>query len=54
MRHPCFRIGSLDELQVLRQRVWEHHLRGDRAAPVHVDKPGEIISGQLGSYVDLH
>jgi len=44
-RHPCFRIGSIEDLQALRQRLWEHHLKGDAAAPMHVDKPGEKISG---------
>lgn len=44
-RHPCFRIESMEALQALRQRLWEHHLKGDAAAPMHVDKPGEKISG---------
>ncbi|EYE96195.1 putative glyoxalase family protein [Aspergillus ruber CBS 135680] len=47
-RHPCFRIESMESLQALRQRLWEHHLKGDAAAPMHVDKPGEKISGPSG------
>lgn len=35
----------MEALQALRQRLWEHHLKGDAAAPMHVDKPGEKISG---------
>lgn len=44
-RHPCFRVGSLEALQQLQKRVWEHHVRGGSAAPLAVDKPGEKNSG---------
>ncbi|KAE8150394.1 hypothetical protein BDV25DRAFT_112461 [Aspergillus avenaceus] len=46
-RHPCFRLGSLDDLQNLQKKIWEHHLRGGSAAPVQVDKPGGPISGEM-------
>ncbi|KAB8237677.1 hypothetical protein ETB97_008010 [Aspergillus alliaceus] len=46
-RHPCFRIGSLEDLQRLQQRIWDHHVRGGRAAPREADKPGEPISGEM-------
>lgn len=45
-RHPCFRVGSLQELHALKQRIYEHHVRGGKAAPMAADKPGEDISGQ--------
>jgi len=35
----------------LRQRVWEHHVRGDAAAPKEADKPGEENSGVFDSAV---
>ncbi|KAJ9292769.1 hypothetical protein DTO271G3_8468 [Paecilomyces variotii] len=47
-RHPCFRVGSLEALQQLQKRVWEHHVRGGSAAPLAVDKPGEKDSGAQG------
>ncbi|EAW10013.1 putative glyoxalase family protein [Aspergillus clavatus NRRL 1] len=46
-RHPCLRVGSLDDLQRLQQRIWDHHLRGGPAAPLHADQPGES-SGSKG------
>lgn len=46
-RHPCLRLGSLDDLQTLRQRIWDHHVKGGPAAPMAVDKPGEAISGEI-------
>ncbi|KAL4891433.1 putative glyoxalase family protein [Aspergillus ambiguus] len=45
-RHPCLRISSLEALQELRQRIWDHHVRGGAAAPMEADKPGEEISGE--------
>ena len=47
-RHPCFRVGSLDDLQKLQQRIYDHHLRGGPAAPLQADKPGES-SGEAGT-----
>ncbi|KAA8646465.1 putative glyoxalase family protein [Aspergillus tanneri] len=46
-RHPCFRVGSPDELNRLKQRIWDHHVQGGDAAPLAADKPGEAISGIL-------
>ncbi|KAE8383201.1 hypothetical protein BDV26DRAFT_251887 [Aspergillus bertholletiae] len=46
-RHPCFKIASLDDLQKLQHRIWDHHVRGGRAAPMEADKPGEAISGEM-------
>lgn len=47
-RHPCFRVGSKEELSELRRRVWEHFERGDEAAPKEADRPGEKDSGAEG------
>ncbi|KAH8424220.1 hypothetical protein N8T08_010518 [Aspergillus melleus] len=47
-RHPCFRVGSVEELHVLKQRIYDHHVRGGKAAPMSADKPGEAISGEMG------
>ncbi|KAH3915251.1 hypothetical protein HBI56_013710 [Parastagonospora nodorum] len=47
-RHPCFRVGSVEDLMALRQRIWEHHERGGEAAPKEADKPGEKNSGAEG------
>lgn len=44
-RHPCFKIGSPEALLELRQRIWEHHQKGDDSAPQEADKPGEEASG---------
>lgn len=40
-RHPCFRIESQEKLLELQQRIWEHRVRGDEAAPLEADRPGE-------------
>ncbi|EME83344.1 uncharacterized protein MYCFIDRAFT_81778 [Pseudocercospora fijiensis CIRAD86] len=47
-RHPCFRISSAEALVTLRQKIWEHHERGDSAAPREADRPGEADSGAKG------
>ncbi|KAK4503598.1 hypothetical protein PRZ48_004513 [Zasmidium cellare] len=47
-RHPCFRLESPDALLALRQRIWEHHVKGDDAAPKEADQPGETNSGAQG------
>jgi len=47
-RHPCFKIGSGEDLVALRQKVWEHFERGGEAAPKEADKPGEKDSGAEG------
>jgi len=47
-RHPCFKIASPEALLELRQRIWDHHAKGDKAAPKEADKPGELDSGEQG------
>lgn len=44
-RHPCFRLESPEALLALRQRIWDHYVRGGDAAPKAADKPGEEDSG---------
>ncbi|KAI9924276.1 hypothetical protein ASPWEDRAFT_42707 [Aspergillus wentii DTO 134E9] len=46
-RHPCLRVGSVDDLLKVQRRIYEHHLAGDSAAPQEADKPGES-SGEKG------
>ncbi|KAF2211756.1 hypothetical protein CERZMDRAFT_112452 [Cercospora zeae-maydis SCOH1-5] len=48
-RHPCFKIESPDALLQLRQRIWEHHVRGGASAPQEADQPGEMNSGSQGA-----
>lgn len=40
-RHPCLRVGSLEDLHRLQQRIWDHHVRGGPAAPLQADQLGE-------------
>lgn len=47
-RHPCFKIESPGALQELKQKVWEHHLKGDAAGPKEADEPGAQNSGNQG------
>ncbi|EMR72845.1 putative glyoxalase family protein [Eutypa lata UCREL1] len=47
-RHPCFRVGSGDELLELRRRIHAHFERGGEGAPLAADKPGEESSGAKG------
>lgn len=53
-RHPCFRIGSVEKLVELQQRIWEHFERGGEGAPVEADRVG-VSSGEFCSpfYADL-
>lgn len=44
-RHPCFKVGSLADLQTLQQRIYDHHVRGGASAPKAVDPPGQENSG---------
>lgn len=46
-RHPCFKIGSPEELVQLRARIWAHFERGGEAAPREADRPGVVSSGML-------
>ncbi|KAM0716154.1 hypothetical protein Q7P37_008668 [Cladosporium fusiforme] len=48
-RHPCFKIGSPQDLLKLRERIWEHFERGGEAAPREADRPGEGSSGDQGA-----
>ncbi|KAI1502467.1 glyoxalase family protein [Biscogniauxia marginata] len=48
-RHPCFRVGSGDELLELRRRIYAHFERGGEGAPLAADKPGEESSGAKGA-----
>ncbi|EXJ87380.1 hypothetical protein A1O3_04339 [Capronia epimyces CBS 606.96] len=45
-RHPCFRLGSPEALLELRQRIWDHYLRGGDGAPREADEPGKENSGE--------
>ncbi|KIX93241.1 uncharacterized protein Z520_11096 [Fonsecaea multimorphosa CBS 102226] len=47
-RHPCFKLSSPEALLQLRQRIWEHFVRGGEAAPTEADKPGDVNSGAQG------
>ncbi|KAF1932686.1 uncharacterized protein M421DRAFT_246707 [Didymella exigua CBS 183.55] len=47
-RHPCFRVGSAEDLLRLRERVWAHFERGGESAPMAADRPGEMDSGAKG------
>ncbi|KAF2855369.1 hypothetical protein T440DRAFT_441474 [Plenodomus tracheiphilus IPT5] len=47
-RHPCFKVGSVENLAELQQRVWTHYERGGEAAPQAADQPGEKNSGAEG------
>ncbi|OAL22060.1 hypothetical protein AYO20_11254 [Fonsecaea nubica] len=49
-RHPCFRLASPEALLQLRQRIWEHFVRGGEAAPTEADKPGDVNSGEPPLY----
>jgi hypothetical protein len=49
-RHPCFKLGSpeeLVELVELRARIWAHYERGGEAAPLEADRPGVVNSGMF-------
>ena len=46
-RHPCFKLGSPEQLIELRARIWDHYERGGEAAPLEADKPGVVNSGMF-------
>jgi catechol 2,3-dioxygenase-like lactoylglutathione lyase family enzyme len=48
-RHPCFKLGSQEDLNTLRARVWDHHVRAEDSSPLEADKPGEVDSGKSSS-----
>lgn len=37
-RHPCFKVGSKEELLQLQKSVWEHFERGGESAPKAADR----------------
>ncbi|CZR68271.1 related to glyoxalase family protein [Phialocephala subalpina] len=47
-RHPCFKLGSREELQELRERIWKHFESKSEGSPSEADKPGEEASGAKG------
>jgi hypothetical protein len=47
-RHPCFKVGSVEELNDLRNMIWQHFKRGGEAAPKEADEPGRDNSGAKG------
>ncbi|KAK4445108.1 hypothetical protein QBC34DRAFT_413928 [Podospora aff. communis PSN243] len=47
-RHPCFRLESQEQLEVLQKRIWEHFERGGEGAPSECDRPGGENSGAKG------
>ncbi|KAK4458989.1 hypothetical protein QBC42DRAFT_349196 [Cladorrhinum samala] len=59
-RHPCFKVGGLEELRELQERVWAHFKKGKGgrgedvgeeealAAPMECDEPGQQDSGAQG------
>ena len=47
-RHPCFRVGTQEDLLKLQQRIWDHYERKGESAPQQADKPGEKNSGAEG------
>lgn len=46
-RHPCFKVNTREELEEVKQSIYDHHVRGGPAAPMAADKPGEANSGQF-------
>ncbi|KAJ8100837.1 putative glyoxalase family protein [Lipomyces tetrasporus] len=47
-RHPCFKLSTIEELEAMKKRIYEHHVRGGPAAPMAADQPGEMDSGEQG------
>lgn len=45
-RHPCFKLGSPEELIDLQRKVFAHYERKTASSPRSADKPGEINSGE--------
>jgi hypothetical protein len=44
-RHPCFKLESPEALLELRQKIYDHYMKGGEGAPKEADKPGEQSSG---------
>lgn len=49
-RHPCFKLGSPQELMELRARIWAHYESGGEAAPLEADRPGDVSSGMFDMF----
>ncbi|KAG9195817.1 hypothetical protein G6011_00938 [Alternaria panax] len=47
-QHPCFRVGSVEALNELQKKVWEHFERKGESAPLMADEPGMKNSGAEG------
>jgi len=45
-RHPCFKLESPAALLELRQRIYDHHVKGGDSAPQEADRPGGVNSGE--------
>lgn len=45
-RHPCFKLGSPEGLNELRERIWSHFEAGGEGKPLEADKPGAENSGK--------
>lgn len=48
LRHPCFRLESVEALEALRERIWAHLESGGEGRPLEADRPGEKASGAVG------
>ncbi|KAJ5612114.1 hypothetical protein N7510_005308 [Penicillium lagena] len=47
-RHPCFKLGSQEDLERLKTRIYEHYLQKGPASPMAADMPGAMDSGAQG------
>ncbi|KAJ5628199.1 hypothetical protein N7490_010427 [Penicillium lividum] len=47
-RHPCFKLDSKEDLETLKEGIYNHHIRGVPSAPMAADKPGAMDSGTQG------
>lgn len=48
-RHPCFKVDSMEDLNMLRARVYDHYVRAQESSPLEADKPGNQDSGKIPS-----
>jgi len=49
-RHPCFKIGTAEDLEKLKTKIWEHFkVEGEsESRPLEADQPGQVASGAKG------
>ncbi|EJU00377.1 glyoxalase family protein, partial [Dacryopinax primogenitus] len=47
-RHPCFKVGSLEKLNGLKERIYRDKLEGKASSPLDADEPGMRDSGAQG------